>query len=121
MFCSNCGNQIFAGASFCASCGNPVPVSGQAASKAAPQTQYAPNYGQASDPGPSKVAAGVLGIVLGGIGVHKFYTGKIGAGILYLIFFWTGIPAIAGLIEGIIYLTQDEATFQRTIKNGKFF
>lgn len=121
MFCSNCGNQIVAGASFCASCGTPVPAAGQAAPQAAPQAQYAPNYGQANTSGTSRIAAGVLGIVLGGIGVHKFYTGKIGAGILYLIFFWTGIPAIAGLVEGIIYLTQDEATFQRTINNGNFF
>ncbi|NLB53283.1 MAG: TM2 domain-containing protein, partial [Syntrophomonadaceae bacterium] len=59
----------------------------------------------------NKVAAGVLAILLGGLGVHKFYLGRIGWGILYLIFFWTAIPAIVGLIEGIIYLTMSDADF----------
>lgn len=61
----------------------------------------------------SKVAAGVLGIVLGGFGAHKFYLGEVGMGILYLVFFWTAIPAIIGLIEGIIYLTMSDAEFAR--------
>jgi TM2 domain-containing membrane protein YozV len=121
MFCSNCGNQIVAGASFCASCGTPVPAAGQAAPQAAPQAQYSPNYGQGYVSVKSKTTAGVLGILLGGLGIHKFYTGKIGAGVVYILLCWTYIPAIVGLVEGIIYLTQDEATFQRNISNGKFF
>nr|NNM89730.1 TM2 domain-containing protein [Bacilli bacterium] len=60
-------------------------------------------------PTKSKVAAGVFGILLGSLGVHKFYLGKIGMGILYLVFCWTGIPGIIGLIEGIIYLTLSDA------------
>ena len=60
----------------------------------------------------NKVVAGVLGILLGSFGVHKFYLGKIGWGIVYILFCWTGIPAIAGMIEGIIYLVTDEETFQ---------
>ncbi|WP_419882680.1 TM2 domain-containing protein [Peribacillus sp. B-H-3] len=59
----------------------------------------------------SKVAAGVLGILLGNFGVHKFYLGKIGMGILYLVFCWTGIPGIIGLIEGIIYLCKSDEEF----------
>lgn len=59
----------------------------------------------------SRIAAGVLAILLGGIGVHKFYMGKIGMGILYLLFCWTGIPALIGLIEGIIYLTESDEKF----------
>jgi TM2 domain-containing membrane protein YozV len=59
----------------------------------------------------SKAAAGILAILLGGIGVHKFYLGKAGLGIVYLLFCWTFIPGIIALIEGIIYLTQDDATF----------
>lgn len=61
----------------------------------------------------SKVAAGVLGILLGGFGAHKFYLGEAGMGILYLVFFWTAIPALIGLIEGIIYLTMSDADFAR--------
>lgn len=60
----------------------------------------------------SKVTAGVLGILLGSFGAHKFYLGKIGFGILYLVFCWTGIPGIVGLVEGILYLTKTDEEFQ---------
>lgn len=59
----------------------------------------------------SKIAAGVLGILLGGLGIHKFYLGKVGQGILMMLFCWTGIPGIIGLIQGIIYLTQSDEEF----------
>ncbi|WP_456277754.1 TM2 domain-containing protein [Bacillus sp. AK128] len=59
----------------------------------------------------SRVAAGVLGILLGNFGVHKFYLGKIWMGLLYLVFSWTGIPGIIGLIEGILYLVKTEEEF----------
>ena len=120
MFCSNCGQALNPGSSFCAGCGNPTATGPAASPQQAPnyaQPQYAPQYST----GPQRVTAGILGILLGGIGVHKFYCGKIGAGILYLVFFWTAIPAIAGLIEGIIYLTQDDATFARNARSGSFF
>ena len=61
----------------------------------------------------SKVTAGLLGIFLGGFGVHKFYLGRIGYGVVYVLFFWTYIPAILGLIEGITYLTISEDAFCR--------
>ncbi|WP_340588526.1 NINE protein [Erythrobacter alti] len=59
----------------------------------------------------SKVAAGILAILLGVVGVHKYYLGRIGQGILYTLFFWTGIPTLLGIIEGIIYLTMDDERF----------
>lgn len=59
----------------------------------------------------SRVLAAVLAIFLGGLGIHKFYMGKIGWGVAYLILCWTGIPAIVALVEGIIYLFTDDATF----------
>lgn len=59
----------------------------------------------------SKIAAGILAIFLGFIGVHKFYLGKVGMGILYLLLSWTGIPAIIGFVEGIIYLTSSDHNF----------
>lgn len=65
----------------------------------------------AGGPPKSRIVAGVLALLLGGIGVHKFYLGKAGFGILYLLFFWTFVPAIIALVEGIIYLVQDDATF----------
>ena len=48
---------------------------------------------------------------LGGLGVHKFYLGQIGWGIAYLVFFWTGIPALIGFVEGIWYLVQSDDAF----------
>ena len=45
------------------------------------------------------------------IGAHKFYMGKIGMGILYLLFCWTAIPGILGIIEGIIYLCESDEKF----------
>ncbi len=60
----------------------------------------------------SKVTAGVLALLLGAWGVHKFYLGKVGMGILYILFCWTGIPSIIALIEGIMYLVSDDETFQ---------
>ena len=59
----------------------------------------------------SKVTAGVLALCLGGLGVHKFYLGMIGQGILYLLFCWTYIPAIIAFIEAIHYLTMTEEAF----------
>lgn len=46
----------------------------------------------------------LLAIFLGGFGGHKFYSGRIGLGIVYALFVWTFIPAIIGLVEGIIAL-----------------
>jgi hypothetical protein len=41
----------------------------------------------------------LLALFLGDFGVHHFYLRRTGLGILYLCFFWTGIPAILGFIE----------------------
>lgn len=60
----------------------------------------------------SRAVAGILALLLGGIGAHKFYLGKIGQGILYLIFFWTSIPVFLGIIEGLIYLTMSDKAFE---------
>jgi TM2 domain-containing membrane protein YozV len=49
--------------------------------------------------------------------VHKFYLGQAGLGILYLVFFWTLIPAIVAFVEGIIYLTMSDADFDAKYNN----
>jgi TM2 domain-containing membrane protein YozV len=59
----------------------------------------------------SRVSAAILALLLGGVGAHKFYLNKAGLGVLYLVFFWTFIPAIIAAVEGIIYLVQDDKTF----------
>ena len=65
----------------------------------------------------SRGTAAVLAILLGDIGAHKFYLGKPGMGILYLLFFWTTIPGIIGIVEGILYLSMGDEKFAE--KYGK--
>ena len=49
------------------------------------------------------VVTGVLlAVLLGHFGIHRFYMGEIGWGILYLFFCWTGIPTILGFIEAFL-------------------
>jgi TM2 domain-containing membrane protein YozV/cold shock CspA family protein len=76
----------------------------------------------------SKVAAGLLDIFLGGLGIHKFYIGANGTGFIMLVTWlvgWaiagipTAIMSIIGIIEGIIYLTQSDEGFYRTYEVGK--
>jgi TM2 domain-containing membrane protein YozV len=54
----------------------------------------------------SKLAAGLLGIFLGGFGVHRFYLGYTKIGVIQLIvtIFTCGIGSIWGFVEGILYL-----------------
>lgn len=68
-----------------------------------------------------KVIAGVLAIVLGGFGIHKFILGYTQEGIIQIIItvVTCGIGSIIGLIEGIIYLTKTDEEFYQTYQVGK--
>ena len=107
-FCPQCGASNEFGATECRFCGNKLSVQ---QSSQQPQRVYVTGINP-SWPVKNKLVAGLLGIFLGGIGVHKFYLGKIGMGIIYILFCWTGIPAIVGFIEGIIYLCSNDENFQ---------
>jgi len=61
----------------------------------------------------NKITAAILAFFLGGFGVHKFYLGRTGAGILYLVFCWTFIPAFFALLDFIILLTATEDEFNK--------
>lgn len=61
---------------------------------------------------PDRITAAVLAILLGDLGIQHFYVGQTTRGIIDIIFFWTGIPAIVGLVEGIIWLLEDDAEFE---------
>ena len=71
----------------------------------------------------SKVAAGLLGIFLGGFGIHKFYLGCTTAGVIMIAVWFFGlflfalpsiIIGIIGFIEGIIYLVKNDNDFKAT-------
>jgi TM2 domain-containing membrane protein YozV len=61
--------------------------------------------------GRNRVAAGLFALLLGGLGIPKFYLGRVGQGILYILFCWTFIPALIGFIEGIVYLCMSDKSF----------
>ena len=117
--CPQCGAPIDFGATECKYCGEKITTQQPQMGYQQPQVviqQVQPVYNvtgiNPSWPIKSKVAAGLLGIFLGGLGIHKFYLGKVGLGIVYLCLCWTGIPAIIGFIEGIIYLCSNDENFQ---------
>ena len=59
----------------------------------------------------NRITAALLALVFGGIGVHRFYLGKIVSGIFYLLLCWTFIPAIIALIEFIILICMSDEEF----------
>ena len=60
-----------------------------------------------------KVPAGVLGILLGTLAIHKFYLGYTQTAIIQLVLglVTCGAFGIVGFIEGIIYLTKSDEQF----------
>ena len=115
MFCKNCGNQMDDNAAVCVKCG---VAKGQG-------DRFCPYCGAELQPGAavcmkcgtaihnipagaelkSRLTAGLLGIFLGGFGVHNFYLGYTGKAIAQILLtFCFGIGAIWGFIEGILIL-----------------
>lgn len=79
------------------------------------QQHLGPQYpAQGYPPGPlkSKVVAGILGILLGGFGIHNFYLGKSGRALLqiFLTLITFGIAGLWGFIEGIMILVSNDWT-----------
>lgn len=75
----------------------------------------------------SKILAGLLAIFLGALGVHKFYLGRIGAGVIMLLVTLVGsfivvgplVMSLIALVEGIIYLTKSDEAFYETYEVQK--
>lgn len=83
---------------------------------------YVPGYVNAANMDPlakSKMTAGLLGIFLGGFGVHNFYLGNTNRGIIQIVLLipTCGMSSIWGLIEGILILTGNES--YRTDAEGR--
>lgn len=83
------------------------------------QPYYQPQYVQTKD----HVAAGLLAIFLGSLGIHKFYLGYNTAGFIMLAVTTIGslltfglagaVMALIGLIEGIVYLVKSQSEFEQ--------
>jgi TM2 domain-containing membrane protein YozV len=116
MFCSACGKQLPDDAVVCIGCGRAVQAAAQAGAPA--YGDYA--SGAARDFASKKVVAGVCGILLGSLGIHKFILGLTTPGVIMLLVsvLTLGCGAIpmhvVGLVEGIIYLTKNDEEFYRT-------
>ena len=66
-----------------------------------------------------KLVAGLLAILLGGFGVHKFYLGYTKEGVIQLLLSLVCVGGIIGIIEGILYLTKSDAEFVATYITGR--
>ena len=79
--------------------------------------QAPPNYTQEN----KKILAGILAIVIGSLGIHKFILGYTQEGIIQIVItiVTCGIGGIIPLIEGIIYLTKSDEEFYQTYQVGK--
>jgi hypothetical protein len=102
-FCFACGAAIDATHFFCPHCG--------AAQGAVPPPLPSRSIAAAPVGSRNKLAAALLALFLGGIGMHRFYLGRPGSGVVYLLFCWTFIPAIVAFFEAIRLLTMNEERF----------
>jgi TM2 domain-containing membrane protein YozV/Tfp pilus assembly protein PilE len=93
--CRGCGKEIHKTAATCPHCGAP---------------QRTGRY-------KSRIAAGVIAIFVGGLGIHRFYLGQ-WWGIFYLLFFWTWIPGLIALIEGIVFLATNNEKWDKKYNEG---
>lgn len=91
-FCHACGSQVDPRAEICPKCG----VRQRAA---------------VSQTGRNRTTAALFALLLGGLGAHKFYLGQTGLGALYLLFSWTLVPAVVGIIEGVTLLSMSDQDF----------
>ena len=68
-----------------------------------------------------RIAAGILALMLGGFGVHKFYLGYTKAGILQIVIsiFTCGAGGVIAVAEGIVYLTKSDQEFVHTYQTNK--
>jgi TM2 domain-containing membrane protein YozV len=103
MYCQKCGKEIAAEASFCPACGAAVRPAAMSAGHGA-EKAVSPH---------SRLAALLLCLFLGCLGVHRFYVGKVGTGVAMI--FTLGGLGIWSLIDFIMIVT---GSF--TDANGRF-
>lgn len=87
VFCRNCGTAIASTAPTCPHCNADQNLNGK-----------------------SKISAGVLALLLGGLGFHRFYLGQ-WWGLFYMLFWGTGIPSLISLIEAFVFFCTSDRTW----------
>ena len=118
MFCKQCGKPIDDGQELCEDCqakagiGNNQDVNSNnfQGNNEQPnnmnQNYNNQNYNNVVRRPKSRIAAGILGILVGGLGIHRFYLGYIGIGIIQIVvtILTCGAGSLWGFIEGILIL-----------------
>ena len=99
-YCRNCGMALNHGSSYCSACGSNVG-------------------GNISVGGKSRLVAGLLGIFLGGLGIHNFYLGYTRRGVAQILLsvFTAGLGSLWGFIEGVLILIGN---YRQTDANGRY-
>ena len=108
MFCKQCGKPIDDGQELCEDCSKTInenPINETSTSESVNSENV--NNTSSSTVGKSRLLAGLLGIFLGGWGIHNFYLGFTGKGIAQIIvtIVTCGIGSLWGFVEGILILT----------------
>lgn len=122
--CVNCGMKPLMGKKFCQNCGAETKENQEVCTKCGVKLKSSMGKGAKS-----KLVAGLLGIFLGYLGIHKFYLGYPVPGIVMLLVsiiggivtlgVVTGIMGLIGLIEGIVYLTKSDEDFDELYVQNK--
>ena len=80
---------------YCMQCGSAV------------QNDYAIRSCPSSGKKVNRTLFAMLALFMGGLGAHRFYSGHLLSGIVYLVLVWTFIPSILGLVECILALIRE--------------
>lgn len=126
-YCTKCGSLNDETAQYCIACQSPLsPVSGgyQPMQSVNPAGSGAMTDWKAMG-GDKKVVAGILALLLGAFGIHKFILGYTTEGVIMLVITIVScgtlavIPSVIGIVEGIMYLTKTDEDFVRTYIQGR--
>lgn len=111
MFCRFCGAELDKDTKTCPKCGSSVGEGSNGF--------YNPDgsIGRIVN-GKNKFAAALFSLFFGTFGIHYFYLGNTLYGVLCILFFWTGIPAILGVVTAIMILTESDEDFAKRIVNN---
>ena len=111
--CVKCGQQLNGSESYCPVCGAPADTSQNTGSSNQSQNNYNQYNAVPNTPPPgyapkSRLIAVILGILLGGYGVHNFYLGFTTKAVIQIIVtvITCGIGGIWGFVEGILILCR---------------